>query len=87
MYGMTTEDTPPRDTPPRIRLHIRRKPNNPNHHLWNNNGRWWMCFTISRPDGASERKRISLKTADLDKARGRRDGIIADLQNKAHVFG
>jgi hypothetical protein len=46
-----------------------------------------MCFTISRPDGASERKRISLKTADLEKARNRRDRIIADLQNKAHVFG
>jgi len=50
------------------------------------NGRWWMYFTISRPDSASERKRISLKTADLEKVRGRRDGIIADLQNKAHVF-
>ena len=45
-----------------------------------------MYFTISRPDEPSERKRISLKTADLEKARGRRDGIIADLQNKAHVF-
>lgn len=45
-----------------------------------------MYFTIRRPDSASERKRISLKTANLEKARGRTDGIIADLQNKAHVF-
>lgn len=46
-----------------------------------------MYFTIRRPDSASERKRVSLKAADLEKARARRDGIIVDLQNKAHVFG
>jgi hypothetical protein len=46
-----------------------------------------MYFTISRPDEPSERKRISLKTADLERARTRRDRIISDLQNKAHVFG
>lgn len=71
---------PNAETPPRLLLHMRQTHNNPNHHLWNNNGRWWMYFTIAHPEGKSKRMRISLKTNDLEKARTRRDNIIADLK-------
>jgi len=75
--------------PTKNHLHLvtRRTDHNPNHHLWNNNGTWWLHFTLHSNTGTRKRHRISLKTPDLEKARGRRDRIIAGLQNKAHVFG
>ena len=66
-------------TPSRIRLHIRHNRNNPNHHLWNNNGMWWMHFSLKNEFGLVRRMRISLKTIDLEKARNRRDRILADI--------
>jgi hypothetical protein len=72
--------------PTKHHLATRRTKNNPNHHLWNNNGTWWIHFTLHSNTGTRKRHRISLKTPDLEKARCRRDRIIAGLQNKAHVF-
>jgi len=60
-------------------LATRRSKNNPNHHLWNNNGTWWCHFTLHSTTGTKKRHRISLKTHDLEAARRRRDGILHDL--------
>lgn len=64
---------------PTLRLATRRTKSNPNHHLWNNNGTWWLHFTIHSNTGTRKRHRISLKTPDLDAARRKRDRILADL--------
>lgn len=51
---------------------------NPNHNLWNNNGTWWINFTVlSRKHPRAERVRFSLRTRDLDLARLRRDEILS----------
>jgi hypothetical protein len=42
---------------------------NPNHHLWNNNGTWWLHFTLRSATGATKRHRFSLKTANPEAAR------------------
>ena len=57
-------------------LSIRFIKNNPNHHLWLNNGTWWCNFTLKPTAGRSKRVRKSLKTADLQKARISRDKIL-----------
>ena len=49
----------------------------PNHHLWNNNGTWWLHYTVYPTPVTAERKRISLKTKDFLVARTRRDTILA----------
>ncbi len=58
---------------------IRWNKKNPNHHLWNNNGTWWCHFVLTDASGGADRRRISLKTRDLDAARTRRDGLLASL--------
>jgi hypothetical protein len=63
------------------RLEIRNSPNNPNHHLWWNNGIWWCHITLRPANRPTMRKRFSLKTHDLDIARTRRDRIIQAIQN------
>jgi hypothetical protein len=59
-----------------LRLAIRSTKNSPNHHLYSNNGTWWCHFTLKSASGISLRKRISLKTKDLESARTRRDKIL-----------
>ena len=51
---------------------------NPNHHLWNNNGVWWIHLTIHLPDFTKHRLRRSLKTSDIAAARRRRDRYLDD---------
>ncbi len=65
------------------KLSVRVNPKNPNHHLWNNNGKWWCHLTVHKPDYTSERKRLPLNTRDVSKARQRRDKLIAQLSGKA----
>jgi hypothetical protein len=64
-------------------LVTRRTDANPNHHLWNNNGTWWLHFTLHSDTGTKKRHRISLKTPDLESARRHRNGILDDLQTKS----
>jgi hypothetical protein len=42
---------------------------NPTHHLWNNNGTWWVHFTVHF-DQRKRRVRRSLKTRSLTEAVG-----------------
>ena len=52
---------------------------NLNHHLWNNNGTWWVHYTIYPTPVTVERIRRSLKTKILEEARNRRDEILNSL--------
>ena len=53
-----------------------------NHHLWQNGRLWWIAFTIHRPDWTKHRIRLSLKTADLDEARRRRDRLLNEFRQR-----
>jgi hypothetical protein len=57
-------------------LAIRLNPANPDHHLWNNNGTWFVHYTIHPTPFTKERIRASLGTKDLAKARLRRDQLL-----------
>jgi len=60
-------------------LSIRILRGNPNHHLWNNNGTWWLHYTIHRPDYTKARVRQSLDTALLREAQGLRDKVFRQV--------
>ena len=57
-------------------LGIRVSPENPNHHLWNNHGTWFLHYTIHPTPYTKERVRRSLGTKDLSVARSRRDSFF-----------
>ena len=48
-------------------------PNNIKHHLFDNNGTWWMSYTRHNADYTKERVRESLHTSELATAIQRRD--------------
>ena len=52
---------------------------NENHHIWDNNGTWWMHYTVYPTAVTVKRVRKSLKTKDPHKARERRDIILSSL--------
>ena len=54
-------------------LAVRFSRSNPNHHLWNNNGTWFIHYVVYYPDGKRERFRDSLSTKSLTEARRLRD--------------
>ena len=57
-------------------LSIRSRSDNPFHHLWNNNGTWWIHFTEHLPNYTKRRVRRSLGTPHLHVAQQRRDAIL-----------
>ena len=59
-----------------LQLSLRTSAQNPDHHLWNNNGTWWCHFTVHASDGTKHRVRRSLRTRSADEARRRRDGLL-----------
>jgi hypothetical protein len=70
----TTESTP---TAPRLSIRVQGE--NPLHHLWNNNGTWWIHYTIHPDAYTKARVRRSLQTRDLATAIRRRDEVLAAL--------
>jgi hypothetical protein len=58
-------------------LAIRLNPGNPDHHLWNNNGTWFVDYTIHPTPFTKQRIRSSLGTKDLTEARLRRDQLLS----------
>jgi CRISPR/Cas system-associated endoribonuclease Cas2 len=52
---------------------------NPDHHLYCNNGTYWVHYTAFPTAVTSQRVRKSLKTHDLEVARERRDSLLAKL--------
>ena len=59
---------------PRPSLRVRAS--NPNHHLWNNNGTWYVHYTVHPTPLTKSRIRASLETKCLEVARRRRDEIL-----------
>jgi hypothetical protein len=55
----------------------RQKTTHPNHHLWNNNGTWWLHCTIHLQDFTKWRLRKNLRTTDVREARQLRDHILS----------
>jgi hypothetical protein len=64
---------------PALHLSLRTSAQNPDHHLWNNNGTWWCHFTLHTNQGTMHRMRRSLRTHCADQARRRRDGLLHRL--------
>ena len=60
-------------------LSLRTHTANPNHHLWWNNGTWWLHATVHRPDFTKQRLRVPLETKTLERARVRRDQVLASF--------
>ncbi len=61
-------------------LSVRVNQENPDHHLWNNHGTWWLHYTLHLPDYTKRRIRKSLGTRDLGQARTLRDELLANLE-------
>ena len=53
---------------------------NPDHHLWNNHGTWWLHYTVHLPDFTTRRIRKNLYTHDLGRARTLRDEVLTSLE-------
>ena len=60
---------------PSVRLNKR----NLDHHIYNNNGTWWIHYTVHLADYTKCRIRTSLKTRDNHAARQRRDETLNRL--------
>jgi hypothetical protein len=58
-------------------LRIRVSAENPNHHIWNNHGTWFLHYTVHPTPFTKERVRRSLGTTSLAAARERRDAFFA----------
>lgn len=63
-------------------LSVRVNKKNPDHHLWNNHGTWWLHYTLHMEVFTKRRVRKSLGTHDVDEARARRDALLAELAGK-----
>ena len=63
-------------------LAIRTDEENPNHHLWNNNGTWFVHYTVYPTPVTKQRVRKSLKTKCLDEARKKRDSLFKQMSSK-----
>lgn len=60
----------------RGKLSIRINESNPDHHLWNNNGTWWIDYVIHPTPITKQRIRHSLNTKSVEEARRKRDEIF-----------
>lgn len=58
---------------------IRIDTQNPNHHLYDNNGTWWLHYTSYPTPVTKQRVRRSLKTKNMLVARQKRDALFAEL--------
>lgn len=61
------------------RLSIRINPENRKHHLWCNNGSWWVAYVLHF-SGRKRRIRRSLGTACVEEAIRRRDELFARIE-------
>jgi hypothetical protein len=66
---------------------IRVRAQNPNHHLWNNHGTWFLHYTTHPTPFTKHRVRRSLGTKDVKVARLRRDTFFAQLATEAAKAG
>lgn len=64
-----------------MKLSIRTNPANPNHHLWNNHGTWFVHYVVHPTPLTKERVRRSLGTKDVEEARRLRDRILQEVED------
>ena len=57
-------------------LSVRVRSQNPDHHLFNNNGTWWCHFWAIADGARQQRFRVNLKTKSRLEARFLRNGIL-----------
>jgi hypothetical protein len=62
------------------KLAVRIAADNPNHHLWCNNGTWWLYYTRHDAGYTKCRVRESLRTGNVEVARQLRDRRLRELQ-------
>lgn len=62
-----------------VQLAVRIDATNPNHHLWNNHGTWWIHYTLELDTWRTQRVRRSLGTPDVSVARELRDAAFESL--------
>lgn len=60
------------------RLSIRIQPGNRLHHIWCNNGTWWIAYVLHF-SGRKRRIRRSLGTACVEEAIRRRDTLLSQI--------
>jgi len=72
-----SRDAPANSKTIMFQLSLRTNPENPNHHLWNNNGTWFIHYVVHPTPITKERIRKSLGTKSLAEARAKRDAILA----------
>jgi hypothetical protein len=66
------------------RLSGRRKDfNDSRHHIYNNNGTYYVAFTVAF-DHRTRRVRVSLKTSCIEEAIRRRDDLFAHIDKDGH---
>ena len=75
---MTIQAQPRRTTPLRGR-------SNPDHHIWNNNGTYFIHVTLLWEGRRKLRLRKSLKTKDVNEARRRRDRIFDMMKDREEL--
>lgn len=62
------------------KISIRIDDTQPNHHLWNNNGTWFMYYVVHLSSAKKKRVRCSLGTKDLEEARHLRDVFLSGVR-------
>lgn len=82
---MINTDTSSLPLPSAPRLSLRVKESNRRHHLWNNNGTWWIHYTLHFADYTARRIRHSLKTNEEAEAIQLRDNILSNQAAIARV--
>ncbi len=60
-------------------ISVRLDPDCPNHHIWNNNGTWFIHYVIHPTPLTKKRVRCSLRTKDVQEARRLRDAFLAEI--------
>ena len=58
-----------------------RTSDNQDHHLWNNNGTYWVHYTQHLPDYTKRRVRKSLHTDSIGIARVLRDSLLCQANH------
>lgn len=56
-----------------------------NHHIWNNNGTYFIHVTLLWNGQKKMRLRKSLQTKDVVEARRRRDGVLRMMQRSTEM--
>ena len=60
-------------------LSLRAGESNLNHHIWNNNGTWYIAYTVLSSPITTERVRYSLNTKCVLIARKKRDSLFKEV--------